>query len=163
MWCAAAQAETLTVTWTEPSLGIDVSWEQDSSPTPLFAISGSFTDVAISDFSSTGTTVVGPYTDIVWNNLNFGGLFNTPDGMYVVQGNPSAQAYSGDESAPTFLTGTYPGMNLNTGADATVVISSGGPPSTVPEPSTWAMMLVGFAGLAFTGYRASRNRAALAA
>jgi hypothetical protein len=25
--------------------------------------------------------------------------------------------------------------------------------SVVPEPSTWAMMLVGFAGLAFAGYR----------
>ena len=25
---------------------------------------------------------------------------------------------------------------------------------TVPEPSTWAMMIVGFAGLAFAGYRA---------
>jgi hypothetical protein len=25
--------------------------------------------------------------------------------------------------------------------------------SSVPEPSTWAMMLVGFAGLAFAGYR----------
>jgi hypothetical protein len=24
----------------------------------------------------------------------------------------------------------------------------------VPEPSTWAMMLIGFAGLAFVGYRA---------
>ena len=37
--------------------------------------------------------------------------------------------------------------------------------SSVPEPSTWAMMLVGFAGLAFAGYRAShgtrrRHRAA---
>jgi hypothetical protein len=29
--------------------------------------------------------------------------------------------------------------------------------STVPEPSTWAMMLIGFAGLAFAGYRASRG------
>ena len=28
-------------------------------------------------------------------------------------------------------------------------------PSTVPEPSTWAMMLLGFAGLAFAGYRRS--------
>ena len=121
------------------------------------------TDVAISDFSSTGTTVVGPYTDIVWQNLSLGGLFHTPDDMFVVVGNPSAQAYSGDESAPTFLTGTYPGMNIGTGADATVVISSSGPPSTVPEPSTWAMMLVGFAGLAFAGYRASRKRTALSA
>jgi hypothetical protein len=29
-----------------------------------------------------------------------------------------------------------------------------------PEPSTWAMMLVGFAGLGFAGYRKSRRRAA---
>ncbi len=28
----------------------------------------------------------------------------------------------------------------------------------VPEPSTWAMMLIGFAGLGFFGYRASRPR-----
>ena len=30
-------------------------------------------------------------------------------------------------------------------------------PSPIPEPSTWAMMLVGFASLAFAGYRASRR------
>ena len=29
--------------------------------------------------------------------------------------------------------------------------------SAVPESSTWAMMLIGFAGLGFAGYRASRN------
>jgi PEP-CTERM motif len=33
----------------------------------------------------------------------------------------------------------------------------------VPEPSTWAMMLLGFAGLGFASYRASRNRGAIAA
>ena len=27
-----------------------------------------------------------------------------------------------------------------------------------PEPSTWAMMLTGFAGLAFAGYRGARAR-----
>jgi hypothetical protein len=31
--------------------------------------------------------------------------------------------------------------------------------SDVPEPSTWALMLVGFAGLAYAGYRASRKSA----
>ena len=30
----------------------------------------------------------------------------------------------------------------------------------VPEPSTWAMMLVGFAGLGFAGYRSTRRRGA---
>jgi hypothetical protein len=33
----------------------------------------------------------------------------------------------------------------------------------VPEPSTWAMMLIGFAGLGFTGYRASRKSASAVA
>ena len=32
-----------------------------------------------------------------------------------------------------------------------------------PEPSTWAMMLVGLAGLGFAGYRASRKSVALSA
>jgi hypothetical protein len=34
--------------------------------------------------------------------------------------------------------------------------------SAVPEPSTWAMMLLGFAGLALAGFRARRNAAAAA-
>jgi hypothetical protein len=41
-------------------------------------------------------------------------------------------------------------------------VNSGGSITPVPEPSTWAMMLVGFAGLAFAGYRASRRTAATA-
>jgi hypothetical protein len=35
--------------------------------------------------------------------------------------------------------------------------------SPIPESSTWAMMLLGFAGLGYAGYRASRKSAALAA
>ena len=34
---------------------------------------------------------------------------------------------------------------------------------SVPEPSTWAMMLTGFVGLGSAGFRASRKRAALLA
>jgi hypothetical protein len=34
--------------------------------------------------------------------------------------------------------------------------------TVVPEPSTWAMMLLGFAGLGFVGYRASRRPGAAA-
>jgi len=30
----------------------------------------------------------------------------------------------------------------------------------VPEPSTWVMMAVGFAGLAFAGYRRTKTAAA---
>ena len=34
---------------------------------------------------------------------------------------------------------------------------------TVPEPSTWAMMLLGIAGLGFAGYRRSHKVASIAA
>jgi hypothetical protein len=36
------------------------------------------------------------------------------------------------------------------------------PPGTIPEPSTWMMLLLGFAGLGFFGYRASRKGVAVA-
>ena len=32
--------------------------------------------------------------------------------------------------------------------------------SSVPEPSTWAMMLLGFAGLGYVGFRKARARSA---
>jgi PEP-CTERM motif len=35
--------------------------------------------------------------------------------------------------------------------------------AAVPEPSTWAMMLIGFAGLGYSSRRASRKSAAVAA
>jgi PEP-CTERM motif len=37
----------------------------------------------------------------------------------------------------------------------------GSPATVIPEPSTWAMMLIGFAGPGFAGYRASRKAAAV--
>ncbi|HEY5206149.1 MAG TPA: PEP-CTERM sorting domain-containing protein [Roseiarcus sp.] len=40
---------------------------------------------------------------------------------------------------------------------------SGGISLSTPEPSTWAMMVLGFAGLGFAGYRSSRKAAAIAA
>ena len=43
--------------------------------------------------------------------------------------------------------------------DDVVIDETSPPPTAVPEPSTWAMMVVGFAGLGFAGYRASRRTA----
>jgi hypothetical protein len=51
----------------------------------------------------------------------------------------------------------------NATANSGAIFETGRMPST-PEPSTWAMMLLGFAGLGFAGYRKARGaRAALSA
>ena len=56
-------------------------------------------------------------------------------------------------------------------ADSFRLIVAGGPleqlasldPPAVPEPATWTLMAVGFAGLGFAGYRATRKSASLPA
>jgi hypothetical protein len=78
----------------------------------------------------------------------------------------SGSAFSGSATyvGQTFVSlGLTPGTYAYTwgsGADAdslTVKIGA------IPEPATWAMMMLGFGGLGFAGYRAARTRAALPA
>jgi hypothetical protein len=47
-------------------------------------------------------------------------------------------------------------------SNITVQARSDAPETAIPEPSTWAMMLLGFAGLAFASYRASRRSISIA-
>ena len=58
---------------------------------------------------------------------------------------------------PQFNTGDTGGWEVAsaTGADS----GTGGVGGAIPEPSTWAMMLLGFAGLGYASYRASRRAA----
>jgi probable HAF family extracellular repeat protein len=56
---------------------------------------------------------------------------------------------------PRFLESSAAGINDVGQAVGTSLVS---PPLPTPEPSTWAMMLLGFSGLAFAGYRRSPSR-----
>jgi hypothetical protein len=47
-------------------------------------------------------------------------------------------------------------LALNTLLSGTSTLLARSTPLAVPEPSTWAMMLIGFAGLGFVGYRRTR-------
>jgi len=63
--------------------------------------------------------------DGTWENLFFG-----------------EQLYTGPESAPKFIAGTYDLFNADTFAEGRLVISDVG--RAVPEPVSWAMMVGGF-------------------
>ncbi len=74
---------------------------------------------------------------------------------------------SGEVTAPPSITpsGLVTGASDvgYTGAGSTLTTSvnpDGGPAAAVPEASTWAMMLIGFAGLGLAVYRPTRRRAA---
>jgi PEP-CTERM motif len=70
-----------------------------------------------------------------------------------------------------FNNGVSPTTGVNYGGFGVVVATSatlldsvgGGVTATAPEPSTWAMMVLGFAGLGFAGYRKARKAGAIAA
>ena len=67
---------------------------------------------------------------------------------------------STDETLASVVISTAPGESFKEFKQ--VQFSAGIQPS-IPEPSTWAMMLAGFAGLGFLGYRTSRRESASAA
>jgi hypothetical protein len=97
------------------------------------------------DFSGAGTLEIGapPNRDtmVVYNVTSTGT-------------NPSLEGSSsaGTSSDYTYLTGThYVEIELlNAGEDPPVTLEFA---SAVPEPSTWAMMILGFFGVGFIAYR----------
>jgi hypothetical protein len=54
-------------------------------------------------------------------------------------------------------------MSSAQGLGYTYAFAANGFSSAIPEPSTWAMMLIGFAGLGFSTYRQTRKTALAAA
>jgi hypothetical protein len=56
-----------------------------------------------------------------------------------------------------FIGGIAPGATGYFSLEEPVSISAPPTVTGTPEPATWAMMLLGFAGLGFAGYRASRK------
>jgi hypothetical protein len=62
----------------------------------------------------------------------------------------------------TFYNGFQPGTDL-TQTETLTFAPVGGGGGAVPEPSTWMMLLAGFAGLGFAGLSRSRRRVEAAA
>jgi hypothetical protein len=95
---------------------------------------------AYDTLSQTISTAVGDVYEVSFSNIDNGSLSTY-----------SAVSTNGN------TTGT--GGN---GADILVYAQAAPPPLNTPEPSTWAMMVLGFAGMGFVAYRKTK-RAAIAA
>jgi hypothetical protein len=106
---------------------------------------------------------------------------NGPDGLIALNGSGGNVTVSFGGNQVAMLTGGLEGWTsysyLVMASSTSTVLSFVGyqnpdvnaltevsvsPAAAIPEASTWAMLLVGFAGLGFAGYRASQRTAAVA-
>jgi hypothetical protein len=90
------------------------------------------------------------------NSGSGGGAFAGGGGVVSAFG---SQYYSGNESAPTFIPGTYTGQfgSVAGAAPGPATVTITDVASGVPEPATWTLMLAGFGSLG-GALRARRRR-----
>ena len=177
--CAAlalgvTSADAAVFDWSFSAAGISGGGTMTATQDPvntntftLTAISGQVNGAAISGLSSyDGADQLVFYPNppnVVVDTLGFS--FGVGDG---------SQSYNIYEDFGNFTPGTYfacgqaycllgPGpsdssnINVGVGSDAVMALDSLTLSAAAPEVSTWAMMLLGFAGLGFAGYRNARR------
>jgi hypothetical protein len=104
------------------------------------------------------------FFSVDWDNFSLGGGVALQTGVtywLVLAGastNNGSIAYWDRGSGGTGHTLEPPNVITDHGANTFDVIGGG-----VPEPSTWAMMGLGFAGLAYAGFRSQRRKVAASA
>ena len=126
------------------------TFELPPSPVPDSNVAGQYFIInsVPATIGNNEQTNLGPMTFYV---APHGGL--TAGGLYDLSGD---QLYTGGEGDPTFTPGVYTLANSLSESIDFVTLTA------VPEPATWAMLLMGFAGLGWAGYRRAKRRAAVA-
>jgi hypothetical protein len=115
------------------------------------------------DFSANSLTITHAhdisYLPTSFNGPTFSVVSGDPfDPIASVTGIPAGDVFFAPDGA---LAINWSALAFSVGDKITVDFAV--PGAAVPEPSTWAMMLVGFAGLAFAGWRARRRSVSIAA
>jgi PEP-CTERM motif len=85
--------------------------------------------------------------------------YNTNGNSLTVTGSPAVNALIASDIAYAVAHPAAYSVSLFPGADGQAFGSGQGFSPGVPEPSTWAMMLLGLAGLGFAGYRNVKAKA----
>jgi hypothetical protein len=151
-----AQAGLLLFTLTD---AYDATFTLSSNPTPsgFFQSNNPYFD----DVGGTldGSPIVYPVV-IFYSSSNSGGVsastsLSSSENYFNLYG---ATIFSGTATNPIFAPGVFVLTNLSGGPTQAILTIS-----EVPEPSTWALMIAGFAGLGFVGYRTQRKNRALRA
>jgi PEP-CTERM motif len=135
-FASSAAATTLHFYYAE-SGGYVFGYDQSSDPTPNSYNTNLNTTVPVSGFTSPSVPTA---TSMIYANGNFytGGVADPSITVYA----EGPQIYSGSEAAPIFSTGKYTLFDISDSKTGVLHITAG-----APEPSTWAIMLLGIGAM----------------
>ena len=122
---------------------------ETSASTIVINVTGSFTEGGGENFN--GDTYINQH--VVWN-------FEDATGVNVKSWHGAVLAGDASVTNNSPMEGFLYAKNFTGGGELHDFPFDGTVPGAVPEPSTWAMMALGFAGLGFLGFR--RRKAAIA-
>jgi hypothetical protein len=137
-----------------------------SAPAILTGPAGAISVDAYTGFNGPANFGSGPETFADSGSGDLAGIFTPPEArltLLVPHGYVSDSPLSGTSTYDnqTFSSlGATPGTykwTWGTGANQNITLVVG--TAAIPEPSTWAMLLLGFAGLGFAGFRRARKGA----
>ena len=158
--CSASRAETLlySVDFVDPALG-DFTFQLDNTQAKLQEPTEPYYFYVTNVANSTANN---PFGTVAFYTTDFGGGFAAGSSLNgdIYYSVASEQLFSGTLNAPTLLTGSFVLTDLDGIRLGQLLVST---VSAVPEPSTWAMMVLGFAGIGFVTYRRRKSQVVLAA
>jgi hypothetical protein len=134
-------------------------WNFDYSVNPgTQSLAGTTATITIKDLGQGTTTQFDPSSALLGNATSGSGYQNSENLQFGFLGGPLGFQASANDTYQFDFTLTGGSLAAPLAVEAFVEIGSG-----VPEPSTWAMLILGFAGIGFVAHRKKSKPALMAA